>query len=97
MNVKMGTSQLKSKIVIVVFILTLSIIAGGFCFAEEFHPAKVRNISDREYEQAVINLIDNAKKSVVIGILRARHGLAPYSRRQYCFAVNRDSPQRYSP
>ena len=60
--------KLKSKIVPVVFILTLTIIGGGFCFAEESHPAKVSDISDREYEQAVINLIDNAKESVVIGM-----------------------------
>jgi len=59
---------LKSKIVIVVFILTLTIIGGGFCFAEESYPAKVSDISDREYEQAVISLIDNAKESVVIGM-----------------------------
>ena len=59
---------MKSKITLVVFILTLTIIGRGFCFAEEFHPAQVRNISDREYEQAVINLIDNAKESVVIGM-----------------------------
>ena len=59
---------MKSKIALVVFILTLTIIGGGFCFAEEFYPAKVSDISDREYEQAVIELIDNAKKSVVIGM-----------------------------
>ena len=59
---------MKSKIALGVFILTLTIIGGGFCFAEEFHPAKVSDISDREYEQAVIELIDNAKKSVVIGM-----------------------------
>jgi hypothetical protein len=53
---------LKSKIVLVIFILTLTIIGGGFCFAEEFYPARVSDISDREYEQAVINLIDNAKR-----------------------------------
>jgi len=59
---------LKPKIALVVFILTLTIISGGFCFAEEFHSAKVSDISDREYEQTVIELIDNAKESVVIGM-----------------------------
>jgi len=59
---------LKSKIPIIIFILTLAITGGGFCFAGEFHPAQVRNISDREYEQAVIELIDNAKESVVLGM-----------------------------
>ena len=59
---------MKSKIAIAVFILTLAIIGGGFCFGGEFHPAQVRDISDREYEQAVIELIDNAKESVVLGM-----------------------------
>ena len=59
---------MKSKIAIIVFILTLAIIGGGFCFGGEFHPAQVRDISDREYEQAVIELIDNAKESVVLGM-----------------------------
>ena len=59
---------MKSKIPIIIFILTLAITGGGFCFAGEFHPAQVRNISDREYEQAVIELIDNAKESVVLGM-----------------------------
>ncbi len=51
-----------------VFIVTLTIIGGGFCFAGEFHPSQARDISDREYEQAIIELIDNAKESVVIGM-----------------------------
>ena len=59
---------MKSKILIVVFILTLAIIGGGFCFAEEFYAGRVRDISDRGYEEAVIELIDNAKESVVIGM-----------------------------
>jgi len=40
----------------------------GFCFAGEIYDAKVRDVSDREYEQAVINLIDNAKESIVVGM-----------------------------
>ena len=59
---------MKPRIIIVVFILTLTIVSGGFCFAEESYPAQVRDISDREYEQAVIELIDNAKESIVIGM-----------------------------
>ena len=51
-----------------IFILALTLIGGGFCFGEEFYPARARDISDREYEQAVIELIDNAKESVVIGM-----------------------------
>jgi len=59
---------LKSKILIVVFILTLAIIGGGFCFGGEFYSGRVKDISDRGYEEAVIELIDNAKESVVIGM-----------------------------
>lgn len=51
-----------------IFILALTLIGGGFCFGEEFYPAKARDISDREYEKAIIELIDNAKESVVIGM-----------------------------
>ncbi|MBU3911951.1 MAG: hypothetical protein KKD90_05135 [Candidatus Omnitrophica bacterium] len=59
---------MKSKILLAVFILTLAIIGRGFCFAEGFYSGRVRDISDREYEQAVIELIDNAEESVVIGM-----------------------------
>ena len=59
---------MKSKTAIAVFILTLTLIGGGFCFAEEFYSARVSDISDREYEPAVIELIDNAKESVVVGM-----------------------------
>jgi len=59
---------LKSKILIVVFILTLAIIGGGFCFGGEFYSGRVKDISDRGYEEAVIELIDNAEESVVIGM-----------------------------
>lgn len=59
---------MKYKVWILVFILPLTVTGGGFCFAGEFHPAQVRDISDREYEQAVIDLIDNAKESVVLGM-----------------------------
>ena len=59
---------MKFKILLITFILILTVIGGGFCFAEGFHPAQVRDISDRQYEQAVIELIDNAKESVVVGM-----------------------------
>ena len=59
---------MKSKIGIVVFILILAVIGGDFCFAGEFYPASVSDISDRDYEEAVIELIDNAEESVVIGM-----------------------------
>jgi hypothetical protein len=34
----------------------------------EFHPAKVRDISDRAYEGAVIQLLDGAKESIVMSM-----------------------------
>jgi len=34
----------------------------------EFHPAKVKDISDRSYEPAVIRLLDNAKESIVMSM-----------------------------
>ncbi|MGB2961069.1 MAG: hypothetical protein WBC52_01500, partial [Candidatus Omnitrophota bacterium] len=34
----------------------------------ETHPAQVRDISDRAYEPAVLDLIDNAKESIVISM-----------------------------
>ncbi|MCK5306758.1 MAG: hypothetical protein KAJ66_06450 [Candidatus Omnitrophica bacterium] len=59
---------MKFRIAIVVFMLTLAVIGGGFCFAGEFYSAEVRDISDREYEEVVIELIDNAEESVVVGM-----------------------------
>ena len=59
---------MKFKVAIIAFMLTLTVISGGFCFGEEFYSAQVRDISDREYEEAVIELIDNAKESIVVGM-----------------------------
>ena len=59
---------MKSKALLIIFILTLTIMVEGFCFAGETYDAKVSDVSDREYEQAVINLIDNAKESIVVGM-----------------------------
>ncbi len=47
-----------------------------FCFIstplgtaqDGFHPARVRDISDRAYEKAVIQLLDNAKESITISM-----------------------------
>ena len=48
------------------FILAASVYSGDF--EETFHPAKVKDISDRKYEPAVIELLDNAKDSIVISM-----------------------------
>lgn len=52
------------------FIITiaLSLLVNPIFAQEEFLPAGVRDISDRAYEPAVIELIDNAKESVVISM-----------------------------
>ncbi len=34
----------------------------------DYYPAKVRDISDRAYEGAVIELLDNAKESIVMSM-----------------------------
>lgn len=36
--------------------------------AGDFYPAKVKDISDRSYESAVIQLLDNAKESIVLSL-----------------------------
>jgi len=59
---------LKPKVALLIIILTLTIMVEGFCFAGEVYDAKVSDVSDREYEQAVINLIDNAKESIIVGM-----------------------------
>lgn len=54
---------------------TLIIAALLLCFnafatdqGSEFYPAKVKDISDRAYEPAVIQLLDNAKESIVMSM-----------------------------
>ncbi|MGB3242697.1 MAG: phospholipase D-like domain-containing protein, partial [Candidatus Omnitrophota bacterium] len=37
-------------------------------YSVDFHPAQAKDISDRAYEPAVIDLIDNAKESIVISM-----------------------------
>ncbi|MDP3730018.1 MAG: phospholipase D-like domain-containing protein [Candidatus Omnitrophota bacterium] len=49
------------------FLFSFSSLSFGGDQAE-FHPAKVKDISDRKYEPAVIELLDNAKESIVISM-----------------------------
>jgi len=49
-----------------IFTLAGSVYAGDF--KEGFHPAKVKDISDRKYEPAVIELLDNAEDSIVLSM-----------------------------
>jgi len=47
-------------------ILALSLITP--LHADEFYPAKVKDISDRHYEPAIIALLDGAKESIVMSM-----------------------------
>lgn len=55
---------------IALFFLILSLCFPVFAADQgsEFHPAKVRDISDRAYEGAVIQLLDGAKESIVMSM-----------------------------
>lgn len=61
----------KSKLLPIVLFLIL-LFFSSFSFAEElkseFYNAKVKDISDRAYEPAVIQLLDNAKESIVMSM-----------------------------
>ena len=48
--------------------LILTLLAQSIYAQETFLPAKVRDISDRAYEKAVIGLLDGAKESIVISM-----------------------------
>ena len=62
--------MMKKSRLVVVFICAL-LISWGFLsisFADETIPAKVTDLSDRKYESALIQLLDNAKESIVISM-----------------------------
>jgi hypothetical protein len=50
--------------ILVILCLTFTTLAH----AGDFYPAKVKDISDRNYEPAVIDLLDNAKESIVMSM-----------------------------
>lgn len=54
------------KIFLILGILSLCI--PTFAATDEFYPAKVKDISDRAYEPALIELIDNAKLSIIMSM-----------------------------
>lgn len=58
----------KLKLALFFIILTLCIPVFAADQANEFYPAKVKDISDRAYEPAVIQLLDNAKESIVMSM-----------------------------
>jgi len=55
-------------------ILLITPISG---YAADFHDAQVADISDRKYEPAVIELLDNAKESIVISMYIIKPTTAP--------------------
>ena len=58
----------KLQIVLFLIILTLCLPVFATDQGNEFYSAKVKDISDRAYEPAVIQLLDNAKESIVMSM-----------------------------
>ena len=48
--------------------LIIALISPLGAFSDNFYPAKVKDISDRAYEPAAIDILDNAKESIVISM-----------------------------
>ena len=53
---------------IIAIITAVSLITTPTYSAGDFLPSRVKDISDRKYEGAVIKLLDNAKESIVISM-----------------------------
>ena len=49
-------------------ILSISLLTQVVCSADDFVSSRVKDISDRSYEEAVIGLLDNAQKSIDISM-----------------------------
>jgi len=69
----MNRPFLKLLFLILLTSLIISVPAG----AADFHDAKVADISDRGYEPAVIELLDGAKKSIVMSMYILKPSTAP--------------------
>jgi len=67
---RMNLMKLKCRILIVALIACLvPALAAPLAYSQEsFLPARVKDISDRAYESAVIELLDGAKKSIVMSM-----------------------------
>ena len=50
-----------------ILLITMLVLTSG-ANASEYVSAKVRDISDRKYENAVIEVIDNAKSSIYVSV-----------------------------
>jgi len=53
---------------LIAIITAISLITAPAYSADNFLSSRVKNISDRKYERAVIELLDNAKESIVISM-----------------------------
>ena len=51
-----------------ILILAICLITQTVYSADEFVSSRVKDISDRSYEEAVIQLLDNAQNSIVISM-----------------------------
>lgn len=54
--------------VVFIFLLVVSLGISSLCSADNTIPAGVTDLSDRKYEQALIQLLDNAKEAIVISM-----------------------------
>jgi phosphatidylserine/phosphatidylglycerophosphate/cardiolipin synthase-like enzyme len=58
-------------------ILLTGLIVSASAYAANFHDAKVADISDRQYEPAVIELLDSASQSIIISMYILNPSTAP--------------------
>jgi len=54
--------------VVFIFLLVVSLGISSLSSADNTIPAGVTDLSDRKYEQALIQLLDNAKEAIVISM-----------------------------
>ncbi len=47
-----------------VLALVITLIGTFPAYSEDFYPAKVKDISDRQYESAIIDLLDTTKEEL---------------------------------
>ena len=61
--------------IILGFLLIISFSISYLCLADNTTAETVTDLSDRKYEQALIQLLDNAKEAIVISMYSISHGL----------------------
>lgn len=60
--------------VVFIFLLVVSLGISSLCSADNTIPAGVTDLSDRKYEQTLIQLLDNAKEAIVISMYSINPG-----------------------